>query len=393
MNSFPTIIRLYFFTLCLSVVGAKSVYAQSPRPPIMGWSSWNSFRVNISEQLIKEQADALVATGMSKAGYQFINIDDGYLGGRDSSGNLILNSAKFPSGMRSMTDYIHNKGLKAGIYTDAGKNTCGSIYDNDVHGIGVGAFGHVERDMDLFFRQWNFNFIKIDWCGGKVQKLNAEEEYSRLIKTVKAIDPNNIFNICMWQFPGQWAIDKADSWRISEDIAPEFSSILSIIDLNRDLAPYSSPGHYNDMDMLQVGRGMTYDEDKSHFSMWCMMNSPLLAGNDLRSITKETLFILTNKEIIALNQDKGFKQATRAYLENNIEVWVKPLGGLGSRSKAVAILNRSENQAEFKLNLAKTGIEKRSQLRDLWESQNLGAAAKNNSFSIPPHGIVVLRVD
>ncbi len=393
MHLASTIVRLFSGVFCLSLTSLMPLYPQSPQPPIMGWSSWNSFRVDISEQLIREQADALVATGMSKAGYRFINIDDGYLGGRDSSGNLFLNAAKFPSGMRYLTDYIHSKGLKAGIYTDAGKNTCGSIYDKDVHGIGVGAFGHVERDMDLFFRQWNFNFIKIDWCGGKVQKLNPETEYSRLIETVKRIDHRNIFNICMWEFPGEWAILKADSWRISEDIVPEFASILNIIDINRDLAKYSSPGHYNDMDMLQVGRGMTYDEDKSHFSMWCMMNSPLLAGNDLRSITKETLSILTNREIIALNQDPGFRQATRAYLENNVEVWVKPLGVSDGGAKAVAILNRGEIQARFKLNAARAGIRKKSRLRDLWESRDLGTAAKNNRFLIPPHGIVVLRVD
>jgi alpha-galactosidase len=359
----------------------------------MGWSSWNSFHVDINEQLIKEQADAMVSTGMSKAGYGYINIDDGYLGGRDSLGNLYLHPEKFPSGMRPLTDYIHSKGLRAGIYTDAGKNTCGSIYDNDVHGVGVGLYGNIDRDLDLFFRQWNFNFIKVDWCGGKVQKLNPEVEYSKIMNAVSTIDSNIVFNLCMWQFPGSWAIKKADSWRISEDIRENFESVLKIIDLNRDLAKYASAGHYNDMDMLQVGRGMTYDEDKSHFSMWCMMNSPLMAGNDLRYISKETLSILTNEELIALNQDKGFKQATRILSQGSVEVWVKPLGGQGSTSKAIAIFNRGENEAVFKLNPNKVGIDKQSNLRDLWEHKDLGPVGKSKQFSLPKHGIVVLRVD
>jgi alpha-galactosidase len=377
----------------LFILWGSATYGQEAKPPIMGWSSWNSFRINISEQLIKEQTDAMVKNGMKEAGYQFINVDDGYLGGRDSSGVLFLDSKKFPSGMRTLTDYIHAQGLKAGIYSDAGKNTCGSIYDNDPNGIGVGLYGHAEADLALFFQQWNFDFIKVDWCGGKQQGLNPEAEYSKLIQAVKAIDPNNVFNICLWAFPGEWAIKKADSWRISEDIAPEFGSILHIIDLNRDLARHSSAGHYNDMDMLQVGRGMTFEEDKSHFSMWGMLNSPLLAGNDLRDVTEETLSILTNKELIALNQNKGFKQATRALVKGDIEVWQKPLGTSGSRSKAIAILNRGEEEAVFTLDPAAVGITKKSKLRDLWEHKDLEGAAKNTTFTVPSHGIKVFRVD
>jgi alpha-galactosidase len=382
-----------FLWFCLISATTLSARSQNARPPVMGWSSWNSFHVNIHEQLIREQADALVTTGMSKAGYQFINIDDGYLGGRDTSGNLFLHTQKFPSGMRSLTDYIHSKGLKAGIYTDAGKNTCGSIYDHDVHGIGVGLDGHVERDLDLFFRQWNFDFIKVDWCGGKVQQLDPEQVYTKLIAAVQAIDSTIVFNLCMWQFPGLWAIKKADSWRISEDIRENFESILKIIDLNRDLAQYASPGHYNDMDMLQVGRGMSYEEDKSHFSMWCMMNSPLMAGNDLRYITKETIGILTNEELIALNQDRGFKQATRVFSKGDIEVWVKPLGEKNGTSKAIAILNRGNQEAVFNLDPAKVGISGTSNLRDLWKHQNLGTVAQNRRFTLPKHGIVVLKAD
>jgi hypothetical protein len=378
-----------FITLLLITV-TPSLFAQKPKPPIMGWSSWNHFRVNIDEKLIREQADALISSGMYDAGYRFINIDDGYFGGRDVSGNLYPNKLKFPSGMKALADYIHSRGLKAGIYTDAGKYTCGYFYDKDSLGIGVGIYGHVEQDCNQFFKQWVYDFLKVDWCGGENQKLDEEAEYTRIIKEVKTIDPEIVFNVCRWKFPGLWAINKADSWRISGDIQPNFSSIMKIIDLNADLYQYASPGHYNDMDMLQVGRGMNYEEDKSHFSMWCMLNSPLLAGNDLRDMSKQTIEILTNKELIALNQDIGFVQARRQLKEGGIEVWEKPLGTHG-KSKAIAILNRGDSEAIFTLHAGKLGLSKKSHLRDLWLHKEVGKLKKGKTFTIPKHGIIVLK--
>ena len=377
-------------TAISSVLLICSVALPAQNAPIMGWSSWNHFHINIDEKMIREQADAMISSGMYKAGYRFINIDDGYFGGRNSDGNLLTDTKKFPSGMRALTDYIHARKLKAGIYSDAGKNTCGSKYDNDPNGIGVGMYGHVERDCNLFFNDWKFDFLKVDWCGGDWMGLDEETEYTKIIHAVKSINPEIVFNICRWQFPGEWAIKLADSWRISGDIRENFSSILRIIDLNADLHQYSSPGHYNDMDMLQVGRGMTYDEDKTHFSMWCMMNSPLLAGNDLRNMTRETIEILTNKEIIALNQDKGFRQATRLLREGDIEIWVKPLGKAG-KQKAIAIMNRGEKTGQTALTPEKIGVSSTSKLRDLWLHENIGKLGKSRTFTIPKHGIVVLK--
>ena len=377
-------------TAISSVLLICSVALPAQNAPIMGWSSWNHFHINIDEKIIREQADAMISSGMYKAGYRFINIDDGYFGGRNSDGNLLTDTKKFPSGMRALTDYIHARKLKAGIYSDAGKNTCGSKYDNDPNGIGVGMYGHVERDCNLFFNDWKFDFLKVDWCGGDWMGLDEETEYTKIIHAVKSINPEIVFNICRWQFPGEWAIKLADSWRISGDIRENFSSILRIIDLNADLHQYSSPGHYNDMDMLQVGRGMTYDEDKTHFSMWCMMNSPLLAGNDLRDMTRETIEILTNKEIIALNQDKGFRQATRLLREGDVEIWVKPLGKTG-KQKAIAIMNRGEKTGQTALTPEKIGVSSTSKLRDLWLHENIGKLGKSRTFTIPKHGIVVLK--
>lgn len=378
----------------LSIVAVffVTVISFSQKAPILGWSSWNNFHININEKMIKEQADALVKSGMYKAGYRFINIDDGYFGGRDANGNLQIDTIKFPSGMRNVTNYIHAKKLKAGIYTDAGECTCGSMWNGDKNGIGAGIFGHIEPDCKLFFKDWNFDFLKVDWCGGEKLKLDEQTEYLKILNAVKSINSDIVFNICRWQFPGEWAINKADSWRISGDIDANFSSILHIIDLNADLYKYASAGHYNDMDMLQVGRGMSYDEDKTHFSMWCMMNSPLLAGNDLRNMSKQTIEILTNREIIALNQDKGFKQAVRFSKEDDIEIWIKELDVKGE-SKAVALMNRSGKEKIVEISPEKIGLTEKSKLRDLWLHKNLGKIGQSKSFTIPKHGIVVLKIN
>ncbi|MFV0606943.1 MAG: glycoside hydrolase family 27 protein [Niabella sp.] len=381
-------IKYFFLTNCVLI--SLFSFSQTAKAPIMGWSSWNSFRVNIDEKMIREQADVMRFSGMYDAGYRFINIDDGYFGGRDAAGKIFPDAKKFPSGMKAIADYIHSKNLKAGIYSEAGKNTCGSIWDNDKNGIGVGMYGYVEQDCQLFLKDWGFDFLKVDWCGGEKQKLDEETEYLKIFKAAKAVNNNVVFNICRWKFPGVWAIKAADSWRMSADIRDNFSSILKIIDLNADLYQYASPGHYNDMDILQVGRGMSFDEDKTHFSMWCMLNSPLLAGNDLRSMSKQTLSVLTNKELIALNQDNGFKQAQRLLRDGDIEVWVKPLGVYG-KHKAIAVMNRANKETFFTLQFDKIGLNKKVRLKDLWLHKNIGKVKNNKQFTIPAHGIIVLK--
>jgi alpha-galactosidase len=369
----------------------SSLLAQKPKPPIMGWSSWNHFHVKIDENMIKGQADAMLYYGLYKVGYRFINVDDGYFGGRDSNGKLFANAIKFPSGMKALASYIHSKGLKAGIYTDAGKNTCGSIYDKDTLGIGVGIYGNIVNDCHQFFKEWGYDFLKVDWCGGERMKLDEQKEYLEIINQVKSINKNLVFNVCRWKFPGTWAIDKADSWRISGDIKATFKSILSIIDLNANLNDYASAGHYNDMDMLQVGRGMSYEEDKTHFSMWCMLNSPLLAGNDLRSMSQETVSILCNRELIAINQDIAYVQAQRVLNVNGIDVWIKALSK--RKQKAIAIVNRSDNEQEYTLSAAKLEISEKSNLRDLWLHRKIGKLGKERIFKLPKHGILVLKVE
>lgn len=374
----------------------ETKYTLKPQTPIMGWSSWNNFHVNINEEIIKAQVDYMVSSGMSETGYSYVNIDDGFFGGRDSKGNLLVHPERFPNGMKVISDYIHSKGLKAGIYSDAGINTCASYWGKDTIGSGSGLFGHDRKDLKLMLKDWNYDFIKIDWCGGDWLGLDEETRYTQIANIIKDIKPGTVYNICRWEFPGEWALQIADSWRISGDITNEFHSILHIIDLNADLWKHAAPGHVNDMDMLQVGRGMSYEEDKTHFSMWCMMNSPLLAGNDLRSMSDETISILTNKEIIALNQDPLVYQARRLVDHGAMEVWAKPLISTMSGKVAVTLLNRSDKTETISFDLTTVGLEasKGYNYRDIWAKKDFEATTKESlSFEVPSHGVIVLTID
>ncbi|NRF42013.1 glycoside hydrolase family 27 protein [Pedobacter foliorum] len=402
MNRFLFTLFLLSSCICCTTLNAQStipVSAQKKtikrKTPIMGWSSWNNFRVAISEDIIKAQADKLISTKLRDAGYNFVNIDDGFFGGRNANGDLLTHPGRFPSGMKALADYIHSKGLKAGIYSDAGSNTCASVYDNDTMGVGSGLYGHDEQDLNLMLKTWGYDFIKVDWCGGERLGLSEEVRYTQIADRIRAINSNVLFNICRWQFPGKWAIKIADSWRISGDIGNEFGSILRIIDKNADLWEYSAPGHINDMDMLQVGRGMSYEEDKSHFTMWCVMNSPLLLGNDLRTVSKETLDLVTNKEIIALNQDKLGYQARRLKKNAELEVWAKPLVSTMSGEVAVVLLNRSAKKEVITFDLDNIGIDAASgyKIRDLWKHKGSRLIKlKSQNFEVPSHGVIVIKV-
>ncbi len=365
------------------------------KTPIMGWASWNNYRININENIIIAQTDALVASGLKKAGYSYINIDDGFFGGRDSTGSLISHPIRFPHGMKFLSDYIHSKGLKAGIYSDAGSNTCASYWDKDTIGAGVGLYGHERKDLTLFLKTWNYDFIKIDWCGGDWMELNEQSRFTTIADIIYEIKPNTQYNVCRWKFPGEWVTTIANSWRISGDISNNFDSILAIIDINADLWRYSSEGHYNDMDMLQVGRGMTFEEDKTHFSMWCLLQSPLLLGNDLQNITQETIEIVTNKDLIAINQSSFSYQARRIVDHEDFEIWARPMKHTMSGEVVIALLNRSINASEISLSLEDIGINpaRGYTMKDLWTKEEYPSL--NNStiaMDVAPHGIVVLKI-
>ncbi|UCS93373.1 glycoside hydrolase family 27 protein [Echinicola marina] len=381
--------------LLLMLIGFYA-HAQRPQTPLMGWSSWNNYRVNISEDIIKKQADAMVDQGLLEAGYTYLNMDDGYFGGRDGKGNLYSHPEKFPSGMKDLADYIHSKGLKAGIYTDAGINTCASYWDKDTLGVGVGLYGHESRDLSLMIEDWGYDFVKVDWCGGDWMGLTEEVRYTEISKIIREMDPSVVFNVCRWEFPGEWVVNIADSWRVSPDIGNNFKSIMRIIDQNADLWMYSGPGHVNDMDILQVGRGMTFEEDKTHFTMWCMLNSPLIASNDLTTISEETLSILTNKELIAINQDPMVYQARRVIDHGDLEVWAKPLISTISGQVAVTLLNRTSSKENISFNLKDVGLsgENGYSMTELWSGKYFEKSKTEKvTFEVPSHGVVVLKIE
>ncbi|PTN06299.1 alpha galactosidase A [Mangrovibacterium marinum] len=364
-------------------------------PPVMGWASWNNYRVNINQDIIRAQADAMIDRGLSDAGYSYLNIDDGFFGGRDEQGNILPHPERFPDGMKVLADYIHSKGLKAGIYSDAGINTCASYWDKDTIGVGMGLYGHDVQDLNLFLNTWGYDFLKVDWCGGDWLGLDEEERYTALARQAKALKPEMVFNVCRWKFPGKWVTQVADSWRISGDIDNRFESILAIIDLNADLWKHASYGHYNDMDMLQVGRGMSYEEDKAHFSMWCLMNSPLLLGNDLTTMSQETVELVTNDELIAINQSPFVYQARRVIDYGEQEVWGRPLVSNISGQVAVALLNRSTEKADIAFALETVGIDasKGYRVHDLWSKKDYEPSADSElSFEVPGHAVVVLKI-
>lgn len=385
--------RILFTLLTLTAAGADA----SPRPkvPVMGWSSWNHYRIHINEQLIRAQADAMASNGMKEAGYRFVNIDDGFFGGRDANGDLVPND-KFVSGMRALSDHIHAKGLKAGIYTEAGSNTCGSQYDGDTYGIGSGLYGHEERDLRRLLVEWNYDFIKVDWCGGLTLGLSDKTQYTKIGGILRKMKPEVVYNVCRWQYPGDWVRYTGDSWRISGDIGASFSSVMSIVDRCEPLWIHSGPGRFNDMDMLQVGRGMSQNEDRTHFTLWCMMNSPLLAGNDLTTMSAATLAILTNPEIIALNQDLLCYQARRLRDDGNAELWAKPLKELRGGEVAVTLLNRGSSAATLSFNLSEVGLDPAAgySVRDLWQRATLSESttASSQTFTVPAHGVIALRL-
>ena len=335
--------------------------ASAQEGPTMGWSSWNTFGVNISENIIKQTANAMVSTGLLEAGYDHVNIDDGYFGGRDAeTGQLKIHPSRFPHGMQPVVDHIHSKGLKAGIYSDGGFNTCGSMFNGDVIGKGVGLYQHDQQDCDFFFKELGFDFIKVDFCGGSYYHnedhlvLNEQERYTAIAKAIKNTGRTDVrMNICRWAYPGTWAEDAGFSWRTTGDINASWGSVRDIIAENLYLSAYSSKGHYNDMDMLEVGRSLTEEEDKTHFGMWCMMNSPLLIGCDVRNLKETTLNLLKNKDLIALNQDTVYQQAYLSGKKNDCYILVKDIETRYGTKRAFAVYNPTDAAKKVEVNYAK----------------------------------------
>ena len=344
------ILFLLLFLTSLNVFAQK--FEGLALTPQMGWNSWNKFGTDINEQMVKEMADALVSTGLRDAGYNHILLDDGWMEmERDAQGNLVPHRKKFPNGIKVVADYVHSKGLNFGLYNCAGSKTCAGY---------PGSRGHEYQDA-LKYAEWGVDYLKYDWCS--TGKLNAEEAYITMRDAIYTAGRPILLSICEWgtDAPWKWAQSVGHSWRTTGDIYNCFSckhdhggyfswGALNILDMRDqdELRKAAGPDHWNDMDMLEVGNGgLTPDEERTHFALWTILNSPLLLGNDLRNMSPQTLDILTNKEIIAINQDSLGIQGFKYKKEGTIEVWVKPMA---NNEWAICFFNRSQQPSDFTFN-------------------------------------------
>ncbi len=393
--------KVVLFLLLSTITHAQKYETLALTPP-MGWNSWNRFGCNVDEVLIKKMADAMVESGMKNAGYQYIIIDDCWQGERDSLGFIQADPKRFPSGIKALSDYIHSKGLKFGIYSCAGWKTCGGR---------PGSRGYEFQDAKKY-AEWGIDYLKYDWC--YTEGLNAEGAYLTMRNALYAAGRPIVFSLCEWgnNKPWEWAKNIGHLWRTTGDITNCFDcvvdhgswkswGVMQILDMQKDLRAYAGPDHWNDPDMLEVGNGMTINEDRAHFSMWCMLSAPLIAGNDLSNMSKETLDILTNIEVINVDQDslgiQGFK-----YTEiDSVEIWFKPLK---NNNWAVCFLNRSKKMKEVKFSwkehiVVDSILNKKADftktvynIRDLWKKQNTGTTEKDFFAIIPSHDVVMLRL-
>tara|TARA_R110002050_G_scaffold196426_2_gene331316 strand:- start:1481 stop:2689 length:1209 start_codon:yes stop_codon:yes gene_type:complete len=392
-----------FFTvlLCIAVYANAQKFDGLAKTPPLGWNSWNTFGTAINEQLVKDIADKFIELGLKDAGYEYIVLDDGWMAKeRDADGNLIADPIKFPSGMKALAEYIHLKGLKFGLYNCAGSKTCAGY---------PGSRGYEYQDARSY-AAWNVDYLKYDWCN--TDKLNAVGAYITMRDALKAANRPIVFSICEWgdNEPWKWAKDVGHLWRVSGDIINcwdcevghgSWSSwgVWKIINMRKDIRKAAGPDHWNDLDMMEIGNGMTDAEDRSHFAMWSMLASPLIMGNDLRSASKETIKTLANKEVIAINQDKLGIQGFRFTNENNIEVWLKPLD---NNAWAMVFVNMGESPTNYKFQWKKHDIgddvNSRSMnlenntytIRDVFNHVNLGDTTKDLTARIGSHDVLMI---
>jgi len=361
------------------------------RAPPMGWNNWNHFGCDAqapSEALIKRQADAMVASGMAAAGYQFVNIDDCWaLPSRDRAGNLVPDPVKFPDGIKGTAAYVHAKGLKLGIYLDAGTQTCAAAIGSGF----PGSLGHERQDARLI-ASWGVNYLKYDNCYN--DGVDATHRYVAMRDALTAAGRPIVFSISEWgqNQPWTWAPKVANLWRTTGDIADDWATMLAVMDANAAHAISAAPGAWNDPDLLEVGNGgMTTTEDRAHFSMWAVMAAPLLAGNDLATMSAATRAILTNPEVIAVDQDPAGIQGTKvAEPAPGLQIWSKPLH---DGSRAVALLNRTSAAASITARWTTVGLASpAASVRDLWSHAARGTFAVGFTAVVPSHGVVLLRV-
>ena len=337
----------------------------------------------------------MVSSGLKDYGYEYINVDDGFFGFRDSVGKMHAHPLRFPRGMKSIADHIHSLGLKAGLYSDAGSVTCGSIWDKDPEGIGAGLYGHEFQDAELYFSDWGFDFIKIDYCGaGQELDLDEKERYSFIKSAIDSCGRDDIdINICRWAFPGTWASDIASSWRISGDITDSWPSIRKIIEKNLPLSAYCRDSHFNDMDMLEIGRSLSESEERVHFGLWCIMSSPLLIGCDLTSIPVKSLELLKNTELIAINQDSLALQAYPVQKSDGAWVLVKDIIEKRSNKRAVALYNSTDTLRRIAVALKDLELDGLVIIHDLFNHRDSVVDSDSLIRTVPPRDVLIYKVE
>jgi len=366
-------------TLLTPATSAQTSASLAPTPP-MGWNSWNKFGCNVSDKLIREMADAVVSSGMQAAGYQFVNIDDCWQVSRDASGTIVADPARFPSGIKALADYVHGKGLKLGIYTDAGTGTCEKR---------PGSLNHEVQDAKTY-ASWGIDYVKIDWCNA--EGLEPDVQYAKLRDALANSGRPIVFSICNWgvKTPWRWGPATGNLWRTTGDINDTYER-MSLIGFGQNgLEKFAGPGHWNDPDMLEVGNGgMKRDEYRTHMALWALLAAPLLAGNDLRNMSPETKDLLLNSEVLAVDQDVKGVQGHRVWEEGPLEIWVKPLA---DGSHAVGLFNRSESATKMTLDFKSIGAPASAKLRDLLDHKDLGTVQNSYSAEVPTHGVVLVKV-
>ncbi len=358
--------------------------------PPMGWNSWNKFGCNVGEDMIRQMADGMVKSGMKEVGYQYIVIDDCWQGERAQSGNIVADAKRFPAGIKALADYVHSRGLKFGIYSDAGYKTCAKR---------PGSLGHEYQDA-LQYAAWGVDYLKYDWCNTTTQ--DAQAAYALIRNALNASGRSIVLSICEWGTAKPWLWGEkvgGNLWRTTGDISDMWQGkdkhhlgVVDILDLQDGLQSYAGPGHWNDPDMLEVGNGgMTTDEYRAHFSLWSILAAPLLAGNDLRDMKPEIHDILTNKEVIAVNQDALGRQGRRVRKDGDLEVWAKQMQD-GSRS--VVLLNRDVSEKEIAVSWEDIGYPSHlsASVRDLWHAKDLGQHQEKFSASVAPHSVVMVKI-
>jgi alpha-galactosidase len=390
MIPLPRLLGVLALAVLSSAPLASPAQSLAQTPP-MGWNSWNHFHDKVDDATIRAQAEAMVSSRMREAGYTYINIDDTWEGQRDAQGNIHTNS-KFPD-MKALADFVHSKGLKLGIYSSPGPKTCAKY---------EGSLGHEVQDAQTY-AAWGIDYLKYDLCGLRDEMKAAPtpeaahkmmvDAYTTMRDALRATGRPIVYSLCQYGEDAVWewgASVGGNLWRTTGDISDNYTRMSDIGFGQAGLAPFAGPGHWNDPDMLEVGNGkMNAEEYRTHVSLWAILAAPLLAGNDLTTMTPETQALLTNKEIIAVDQDALGKQGDRVSTEGPIEVWSRPLAG---GALAVGIFNRHQKALTAHVDFAKLGLTGNVQARDLWQHKDLGAVPAIYNVEVPAHGVLMLRL-